>query len=476
MIMDKMLIDKVEIMIFAIMLIIVFYSSYKHDGNLKQTILYTLWTFIIFWANAPILLVGAEGLEIKQTIFKIPFELYKLLDIVYVIFGNILLAMAGNWIAKSREKVNCVNEKTIKKKFDDFSKDASELKIVGRDLDFLAHEDYRDQAEHIKKLKNKAQLLCEQTDERELIELYHNLIKNGNLLRYYTEREGIVNLKAQIKVDMHRKEFGLFATKIDYSSKNELLGHHNNFEINFLESGFLLQAVSREFDRIFRNSLNPVIKCIALDLGGVYFDGDLDVFYSFLLDKYEIKMSKNKFDKLNINDKLMLGEINIREFIKNKTTTKYKCNQLKGEEWEDIIYHWNENWKANKDMKKLLEFISSEGIFVVPFSNLDRDNGNKYLREQYLPACCTEHFFSYEQGCSKPMSEAFDNFFWFVHNKFEIQYPFQILLIDDQDENISMAREKEWYSIKYINGKDDLKYLLSELKTIGIIPDDFTLR
>ena len=63
----------------------------------------------------------------------------------------------------------------------------------------------------------------------------------------------------------------------------------------------------------------------------------------------------------------------------------------------------------------------------------------------------------------------------FVKDKFEIFYPFQILLIDDQDKNISMAREKQWYSIKYINGNSTEQYLIDELKKFGILPKEFEL-
>ena len=464
-----------EIICFVSMLGIVFFIWFKHDGNLRRTIAYTVWTFVIFWVNMPSFFVGTESLELKNYLFKIPFELYNLLGLGYVIFGNILLTLAGAWIGKSLEKIDCVDEKTIKERFDNFSNDACELKVIGRDLDYLGNVDYLDQANHIKKLKSKAKLLCEQTNNPELIKLYRDLIKDGNQVRYYTEREGIANLKAQIKIDMHRKEYGLFATKIDYSSSKRFCFHRNKFEVNNLDSGFLLHTVSKEFDRIFMNSLNPVIKCIALDLGGVYFDGDLDEFYDFLLNKYDIKMARKKQDKLNIDDKLMLGEIDVQEFIKEKTTTKYKCNQLKQTDWEDIVQQWSETWKPNKNLKKLFEYIGAEGFYIVPFSNLDRDNGNKYLREYYLPACCTEHFFSYEQECFKPTKESFEKFFDFVKTKYDIQYPFQILLIDDQDKNISMAREQEWYSIKYINGKNGVNHLIDELKKNGVIPEDLDL-
>ena len=460
-----------EIACFLLMLAIVFYSWLKKDGNHKQTIAYTIWIFVIFWINMPSFFVGTEGLEPKYMLFDLPFKFYNDFGLGYVIFCDIMLTFAGNRIGKSWEKIDCVDDKTIKKRFDEFSKDASELKIIGRDLDFLGNEEYADQAKHIKKMKEKAKLLCEKTTDPNLIQLYQNLIQDGNQIRCYTESEGIANLKAQIKIDVHRKEYGLLATKIDYSESKQ----RNNFEVNCYESGFALQTISREFDRIFDRSLNPVIKCIALDLGGVYFDGDLDDFYDFLSSKYGLKMAKNKRDRLNINDKLMLGEIDIEEFIKIGTKTKRKCDQLEDTDWDEIRRQWGETWKPNLQLKKLFEYIGKHGIHIVPFSNLDADNGNKYLREQYLPTCCTERFFSYEQNCYKPSKEAFKNFYYFVERKYNLAYPFQILLIDDQAENLSMAREENWYNIKYVHGSDEVQCLVDDLKKLGIIPGDFDI-
>lgn len=461
----------VEVLCFLIMIAAVLFFWFKNEGNIKQTIAYTIWTFIIFWINIPCFFVGVEGLEAKYSFFKAPFDLYNLFGTAYVILENIFLGLLGIRIGKGWEKINYVNDKKIKKMFDDFSNDASELRIIGRDLDFLNDSDYKDQTEHIKKLKDKAMLLCEQTDDIELIKLYHKLLEEGNQVRFYTKREGIANLKAQIKIDMHRNESGLFASKIKYSTLN----CQKRFEVNKMESGFILHTISKEFDEVFKNSLNPVIKCIALDLGGVYFDGDLDDFYQYLCDQYEVKIRRKKNDKLNIDDKLMLGEINIREFIQEKAITKYTCKRLTDEDWDNISKKWGKVWSPNEQIKKILEYISTEGIYIVPFSNLDSDNGNKYLREYYLPNCCTEHFFSYEQKKIKPSEEAFEEYFKFVKEKLNIHYPFQILLIDDQDPNISTARVKGWDYIKFINGQNTTNDLVDNLKEKGLLPYSYEI-
>ena len=464
------IVEYLNIIPFILMIVIVFISWFKGSGNAKRTIMYTIWSMAIFWLNIPNLLNVVDGFEIKYMWLKLPFQLAETGGIIYYILSNILLAIAGIYIEKNWEKSQRISEKEVKKEFDSFTSDASEIKIIGRDLDFLSDNNYKQQREHIKKLKNKAKLLCEQTNDSSLIKLYHELIENGNQIRYYTKKEGIANLKAQIKIDTRTRPAGLFATHIDYAHENK-----KQFELMTLDSGFLLQTISKEFDRVFYESLNPVIKCIALDLGGVYFDGDLDDFYKYISDIYGISMHKKKDDRLNIDNKLMLGEISIKEFIKKGANSKYKCNNLKEEDWEKILQHWGETWSPNKEIRKIFEYIGKQGIFIVPFSNLDRDNGNKYLREHYLPSCCTEVFFSYEQGCAKPLDEAFDKYFNYVKDKCLINYPFQILLIDDQDQNISKARKHGWEYIKYINNVDKVSELVNRLKEKGILPKSFNI-
>ena len=458
------------------MLLIVFFIWYKSEGDLKRTIVYTLWTFAIFWINSPSFFVGTDGLKVKNTFVRIPFELDRIFDPWYIIIGNILLTIVGVKIGNSWEKIDCISEKAMKKKYDDFTKDAYELKVIGRDLDYLEKEQYKEQTKRIKRMGKKAKLLCEKPSEPHLIELYHELLESGNQVRYYTERDGIANLKAQIKVDSHRMEDGLFATKIDSSSSNKFWKKRSKFEVNNLESSFLLQTVSKEFDRVFANSLNPVVKCIALDLGGVYLDGDLDEFYDFLLQKYGIRMVRNKQDKINIDDELMLGRIKIKDFIMEKAINKEIFSNFKSNAWDNIKEQWGQTWKKNLEFKKLFEYIGNEDIFIVPFSNLDEDNGDRYLREHYLPDCCMEHFFSYEKGVSKPNKQAFDDFYEFVKQKYNIQFKYQIMLIDDQEENISMAREVGWCSIRFIRSEQNIIDLIDILKGEGILPCNYKLQ
>ena len=88
-------------------------------------------------------------------------------------------------------------------------------------------------------------------------------------------------------------------------------------------------------------------------------------------------------------------------------------------------------------IKEIIIHLSQLGYTVVPFSNLDKQNGEKYIREHDLPECCTTYFFSYDRQETKPNKRAFEAFTKFVKEKGYVQEAYQILLIDDEIENLN---------------------------------------
>lgn len=121
--------------------------------------------------------------------------------------------------------------------------------------------------------------------------------------------------------------------------------------------------------------------------------------------------------------------------------------------------------------------LNDLGYVIVPFSNLDRDNGDKYIREHYLPECCTHYYFSYIRKKSKPSKEAFIDFATFVKEKGYIKESYQILLIDDQSENLDMATTLKWQTVNFYNNspKENMSDLIAKLKRINILPSNYEL-
>ena len=119
----------------------------------------------------------------------------------------------------------------------------------------------------------------------------------------------------------------------------------------------------------------------------------------------------------------------------------------------------------------------------IPFSNVDRDNGEIYIRNNYFPRGCRYHVFSCEKGVSKSNGELFDAFVSTANEKItgssssnlEVK-GYQILLIDDQQDNINIAQNKGWDTIHFDrNGEQTIEDLIGLLKSKAILPQNFEL-
>ena len=117
------------------------------------------------------------------------FSLHDIIGSSYTLISNALLAAVGCYLGESNRDRTYSNHE-VKKQFDSFITDAANLKIIGRDLDFLLSNDYSAQYAKILKLGNNAQILCEQTNDARLVELYHTLIDRGIDVRSYNKSEG----------------------------------------------------------------------------------------------------------------------------------------------------------------------------------------------------------------------------------------------------------------------------------------------
>ena len=473
--------EAVEIITLIVMMFIITWSWYKNENSVWKSLLFTVLTCGIFYLNTPNFLSIVDGTQPRSAFFSVPFTLYNKWGTLYIICTNLLLTFVGLYLG--RGKGNKYSSKETKKQFDHFISDATKLKIIGRDLDFLLDDEtkkkYRIQREKIRSLGNHAKLLCSRSDDKKLIELYHNLLKDGIQVLAYTSRDGITNLKGQIKIDEQNDKLGLFVLKIPQQPvyRFRMLAHPNLFEITGIRNGYLLEAVDQQFDKTFTNSLHPVIRCIALDLGGVYFDGDIDLFYQYLWEHYKITIKKKGKDRLNIDNNLMLGNITLREFITERVRHKVALEKLNDKDWEDILNQWQDTWHPNIHIKEIIIHLSQLGYTVVPFSNLDKQNGEKYIREHDLPECCTTYFFSYDRQETKPNKRAFEAFTKFVKEKGYVQEAYQILLIDDEIENLNTATALGWEILHFYNdpskdSKETAMELDSKLRQMSILPGD----
>ena len=189
-------------------------------------------------------------------------------------------------------------------------------------------------------------------------------------VRAYSGKEGVANLKGQIKIDGKKRESGIFVLKSssDERVKIPFIDRQYNrfFELTELSAGYLVDSISKQFDRTFSESKNPVIRCIALDLGGVYLDGDIDDFYMYIKQEFDIKIPTYKGDRLNINDKMMLGDITIKEYLMEVSDDMKNLDDCK---WEKIQERWQQTWSPNKNMKRLMEDVAKYGAVALTNEN-----------------------------------------------------------------------------------------------------------
>lgn len=470
-----------NIIIVITMLVIVGVDCFRQQGNAK-TVGFTVWMIFTVWANVPNFVVLPAGVVLSDGLATLPFKLYQSLGFFYIVISNVLLALFGIYLGRELNREKRYTAKQVKEKFDEFSADATELKIIGRDLDFLhdkKNDEFKQQQNVVVKLKNQCQLLCEPTTNLELLDMYYGLMKKGVKIRCYADSSAeITRLRGQIKVDGHGNQKAVIITKTNDCCNNSLKKRFsaNNvcYEVLDMTNAYIIDSVSMSFDGSFNNGRNPLIKYIALDLGGVYLSGDIKTFYDYLEKNYNIIIKPNKKDKVNIDNELMLGNKTIRTFIEGKMTKSQK-KQMTEEGWKNILTQWGKTWEVQKSVKKLVEDLLDLDYVVVPFSNLDKDNGDLYDRKDYLPSRCTIRYFSYEKGKTKPHENAFKKFEYMLSEELtkEIR-PYQILLIDDQNENISMAKKVGWESVKFSNAEEDgFNNLVNKLKTIGVLPQNY---
>ena len=477
------------VIIAIIVMIIIVFLWFKHGNTVIQSILFPIFTFLLFYLNAPSFIVAPEGTEPAQFL-KFPFSLYEKFGLIYILISNILVTLLGNYLGNNRNNVK-YSATQIKNKFNRFCMDATELRIIGRDLSFLSEKNYSTQREKIVKLKANTRIICERSDDETTIDLYQTLLNDGIQIRSYTRRDGIANLKGQIKTTEQKQTEGLFVLKapsIDrpifvHSNKKQnfnsirlmLSNSLKRFQITEMSGGYLIDSVIQQFNRTFENGVHPTIRCIALDLGGVYLNGDIDTFYNYLKEKFSIVINKRKKDRLNIDDSMMLGKITIREFL-SKMIPPAKMQALDEDDWSNILLKWQSTWTPNPIMKQLVTDLSQFGYCVIPFSNLDKQNGDKYLREHYFPSCCVYYYFSYEQNHNKPARKTFIDYEMKLKTWGYNYKSFQILLIDDESANIAQARSRGWQTLQFYNDTPEaIKNLIKELKDRGILPNNYSL-
>lgn len=217
-----------NIYIIVLGLILFFVFCFVWKNELLRNLFYTVWFIFTLWINIPCFVNGAV-LDKTNNMVTLPFKLSSEWGICYTICANVLLGVT--LFLQSRFSNNeAYTYKAIKRKYDDFSNDAVELYIIGKDLDFLYKEEFEKQTERITHLGNNCKLLCESTTKSELLDLYKKVSEHGVEIKFYTQNDNITNLKGQIKLDQSGIKKAIFTPRLN--KKYQLLNIENQFLIS----------------------------------------------------------------------------------------------------------------------------------------------------------------------------------------------------------------------------------------------------
>ncbi len=425
--------------------------------NLLQTIAVSLSFVFISWLTMPLYVVLPEGSYAYDVWYSWPFRWYKLGGNIYIFAGTAAVAVLLYWIDKiaSDGKAGVKNAKEINRSYMTFMRNAKRIYMIGRDLDFLKEPLYKEQCRIAERLGNKCSMLCEYTDNPALLELYHTLSKKGIRIRCYTSDDCITNLTGQIKEDDKGKMEAIFVSK--HAEKK--------FIQTDLTNAFQVTPIFDHYNQLFEKSKDAVIRYIALDIGGVFFDGELyRDFFEKVESLYHVKIPRIKNDKLNIDQRVMKGEITIVRYISEKTGKIFS-----DAETAEILSLWSNVWHPNPDILKLMIQLKQSGYVICPFANLDQENGDMYLGRNDFYEFSDRHYFSYETGYAKPDKNAFHHFYKKEKEINPNLQPFQILLIDDQDKNINTAVQLGWKTVKFSIERESAEALREKLKKAGVV-------
>lgn len=227
----------IYLVLLCVILFITFCMIWEKD--ICKSLFFTAFFLIALWVNVPCFVSGVY-LPDSDNLLILPFKLFRELKFIYILVANLLLSIVLYLQARFTNKVTYTYNE-IKRRYDAFGEDAVELYVIGKDLDFLGKNKFRKQTERIKHLGSKSTLLCESTNDRDLLLLYKEVYKQGVKIKFYKHGDSITNLKGQIKLDQSGHKKAIFMSK---TSRNYIL-------LN-IENQFLVASILEKFTEIYK--------------------------------------------------------------------------------------------------------------------------------------------------------------------------------------------------------------------------------
>lgn len=373
--------------------------------------------------------------------------------IVTVIFTLIVTFYLGVYLVEKQKVKDKIlfTEDEINKEFDKNIEDAEKLIICGGDLNFLKSS--KKQKERIEKMSGRVKILAhydKDLSSKDQKKIYKDLVDKKVQLQNCKKENGF-SVKGQLK----KNTSGIYSVLFAVKNKE---GFYKKIEISDQN---IVKILWKELETQHERGKNPLTRGVLMDLGGVFFDGD---YYKDFLQKVEdllgIKIKRENNEKRLLDYALNLGERNIIEYIRGVIE-----KDLTEKEEEEIDLLWGKVWKPNPKIVEIVKKIKENGVDVYPCSNLDKENGLRYIERGDFLEFSDSRFLSYEMKRVKTKADFFEKVIEILMKKKNNLCPFELVLIDDQEKNLTLAGTVGIQGIHYKNPME----LESELKKRKII-------
>jgi len=333
-------------------------------------------------------------------------------------------ALADKHLMSGNDNVAIFEEKEVQKRLVDFAKDATYLYIYAGGAGFLARSNKQHQ--EICEFGPKCKILLKPQASVEREDL-HTLIRKGVNVRAYRPSFKDTGLRGRIKSTALSPEASLF------------LKRGKGFQIERIENTTVVQALIEQYEKEFEQGVHPQIRHVVFDLAGVFFDGDIKVFYQYLRQNFPGsagRLNATADDYLCVDQELNKGGIGIVEVLESRLERK-----LAQEAADGVVKQWCSIWSPNEQMRTLASQLRKSGYTVSIASNCDCDNADSYDQQGWFNDF-NHTFLSTQLKLTKPDPQ----FFLRILEKLDA-LPSECMFVDDHRINTKAARAAGFHTL-----------------------------